>query len=124
VEGDMMDGFSEVSYDGRLKELGLTILETIRQRADQIEVFKIVNGDRGAVHGIRLVMDKGGMRGHFPKLCKFRARLEVGIYMFSNRISDLWNGLAENVDALVGARSVKVFMGGLDKYLRDIRGLI
>jgi len=60
----MMEGFSGEGYFDRRKELGLTTLETRRKSADLIEVFKIVNGDRGAAHGIRLVMDKGGRRGH------------------------------------------------------------
>ena len=33
-----------ISYEMRLKERGLTTLETRRVREDQIEVFKILNG--------------------------------------------------------------------------------
>jgi len=33
-----------ISYEMRLKECGLTTLETRRVRGDQIEVFKILNG--------------------------------------------------------------------------------
>ena len=33
-----------LSYDERLKECGLTTLETGRLRGDQIEDFKILNG--------------------------------------------------------------------------------
>ena len=33
-----------ISYEMRLKECGLTTLETRRLRGDQIEVFKILNG--------------------------------------------------------------------------------
>ena len=36
-------GLRDLSYDERLKECGLTTLETRRLR-DQIEVFKILNG--------------------------------------------------------------------------------
>ena len=34
----------ELSYEDRLRECGLTILETRRLRGDKIEVFRIVNG--------------------------------------------------------------------------------
>ena len=37
-------GLRDLSYDDRLKECGLTTLETRRLRGDQIEVFKILNG--------------------------------------------------------------------------------
>ena len=34
----------DISFEMRLKECGLTTLETTRLRGDQIEVFKILNG--------------------------------------------------------------------------------
>ena len=34
----------DLSYESRLLQCGLTTLETMRLRRDQIEVFKIVNG--------------------------------------------------------------------------------
>ena len=34
----------DLSYEERLRECGLTTLETRRLRGDQIEVFKILNG--------------------------------------------------------------------------------
>ena len=34
----------DLSYEERLKECGLTTLQTRRLRGDQIEVFKILNG--------------------------------------------------------------------------------
>ena len=40
----LIPGLRDLTYDERLKECGLTTLETRRLRGDQIEVFKILNG--------------------------------------------------------------------------------
>ena len=40
----MTDGFADKDYHDRLKELGLTTLETRRKRGDLIEAFKIIKG--------------------------------------------------------------------------------
>ena len=40
----MIQNLRNISYEMRLKECGLTTLETRRLRGDQIEVFKILNG--------------------------------------------------------------------------------
>ena len=40
----MITELSYLSYESRLFQCGLTTLDTMRLRGDQIEVFKIVNG--------------------------------------------------------------------------------
>ena len=40
----MMPKHRNISYEMRLKECGLTTLETRRWRGDQVEVLKIMNG--------------------------------------------------------------------------------
>ena len=40
----LIPGLRDLRYEKRLKECGLTTLETRRLRGDQIEVFKILNG--------------------------------------------------------------------------------
>ena len=40
----LIPGLRDLTYEERLKECGLTTLETRRLRGDQIEVFKILNG--------------------------------------------------------------------------------
>ena len=40
----LIPGLRDLTDEERLKECGLTTLETLRLRGDQIEVFKIFNG--------------------------------------------------------------------------------
>ena len=40
----LIPGLRDLRYEERLKECGLTTLETRRLRGDQLEVFKIGNG--------------------------------------------------------------------------------
>ena len=40
----LIPGLRDLRYEERLKECGLTTLDTRRLRGDQIEVFKILNG--------------------------------------------------------------------------------
>ena len=40
----LIPGLRDLRYEERLKECGLTTLETRRIRGDQIEVFKLLNG--------------------------------------------------------------------------------
>ena len=41
---ELIPGLRDLRYEERLKECGLTTLETRRLRGDQIEVFKMLNG--------------------------------------------------------------------------------
>ena len=67
------------SYADRLKILGLTSLKDRRERADMIEVYKIVNGKEhiDSVQFFRLTENHYCMRGHERKLTKERSRLDV-----------------------------------------------
>ena len=57
-----------LSYENRLKKVGLTTLETRRQRADMLEVYKIMNGLEGVIEKDFFLRDRGGRRGHSYKL--------------------------------------------------------
>ena len=117
----MIEGIGGMNYEDRLTELRLTTLETRRIRADLIEVYEIVQGGGSYCKGIGLSMDGGSRRGHCFKMFKKRFRLDVGKYVFSNRVCNWWNDLPGNV---VRAGSLDEFKRGVDDYLRNNRGLI
>ena len=61
----MIQKLRNISYEMRLKECGLTTLETRRLRGDQIEVLKILNGyeniDRNMFFAVK---EERRTRGH------------------------------------------------------------
>ena len=116
----MMVGGRKMEYEKRLKFTGLTTLETRRERADMLEVYKIMNGLEGVVEKDFFIRDKGKGRGHPLKLFKKRVRLDVAKYSFGNRVCNTWNDLPH---AVAAAESVNVFKNRLDNYLGNIRGL-
>ena len=88
-----MVGGRDMTYERRLKFVGLTTLETRRERADLLEVFKILNGLEGVNEKDFFIRDTRISRGHAFKLFKKRVRLDVAKYSFSNRICNVWNSL-------------------------------
>ena len=64
----MIPELRDLSYEERLKEYGLTTLETRELRGDQIEVFKILNGydniDRNICYHSRKIVELEDMRYH------------------------------------------------------------
>ena len=90
-----------LSYEDRLKTLGLPSLEYRIERSDMIQVYKIM-------HGIDKV-DKDKVLSNVWSLIKIvqkRSRLLVRTNSFSNRVVDSWNSLTEDV---VNAPSLNAF---------------
>ena len=110
----MIPKLRNISYEMRLKECGLTTLETRRLRGDQIEVFKILNGyeniDRNIVFTVK---EERRTRGHGVTLAKKQCRLDIRT--FSQRTVNEWNRLSADC---VGASSVNIFKNKIDIYLR------
>jgi len=84
-----------LTYDDRLKELGLTRLDKRRLRSDLIETFKIINGNHTDTD-IFFELDEGGRRGHSKKLFKRRCRLDVRKFVYGDRVVDKWNCLSDS----------------------------
>ena len=62
----MIDGFADRDYNDRLKELGLTTLETRSMRGDLIEAFKIIKGFQEVNSELffPLAINTAHLRGH------------------------------------------------------------
>ena len=112
----MIPELRDLSYEERLKECGLTTLETRRLRGDQIEVFKILNGyeniDRNMFFSLK---NDSRTRGHEVKLVKDQCRLDIRKHSFSQRTINEWNKLSTDC---VTASSVNMFKNKVDTYLR------
>ena len=71
----------DLSYEERLKQCGLTTLETRRLRGDQIEVFKILNRYENIHRNMFFSLKKySRTRGHKVKLVKDQCRLDIRKY--------------------------------------------
>ena len=116
----MVTGLQETCYESRLKELGLTTLETRRIRADMLEVFKIMKGIERINADDLFEMSTQSTRGHKWKFYKKSVKTDYGKFKFSNRVVTDWNNLPTHV---VEATGVNDFKGKLDHYLRHMRGL-
>ena len=112
----MIPELRDLSYDERLKECGLTTLETRRLRGDQIEVFKILNGYENIDRNMFFSLKKDSRtRGHEVKLVKDQCRLDIRKHSFSQRTINEWNKLSTDC---VTASSVNMFKNKVDTYLR------
>ena len=101
------------TYSERLKFLGLPSLEYRRERADMIQVYKILNDiDKVNKDKLFTMSHNIGTRGHQFKIYKNRYRLNVRGNYFSNRVIDLWNELPENT---VMALTLNSFKSRLNK---------
>ena len=112
----MIPELRDLSYEERLKECGLTTLETMRLRGDQIEVFKILNGYENIDRNMFFSLKKDSRtRGHEVKLVKVQCRLDIRKHSFSQRTVNEWNKLSTDC---VTASSVNMFKNKVDTYLR------
>ena len=80
----MIPKLRNISYEMRIKECGLTTLETRRLRGDQIEVFKILNGYDNIF--VFTVKEERRSIGHGVTLAKKQCRLDIRNISFSRRI--------------------------------------
>lgn len=104
-------GFRHMSYNNRLKLLGLDRLELRRLRADLVTCYKIINGllDIPFDSFFRLA-DYRSTRGHSLKLFLPDSRINARAHSFPVRVVTLWNRLPATT---VLAQNLKQFKNAL-----------
>jgi len=110
----LIPGMKDLSYDQRLKSIGLTTLAYRRLRSDMIETYKITHGiyDEELTQGIFVRREASVTRGHNYKLFQQQSRREVRSCSFAYRVIPIWNSLPADV---VNATSVASFKRKLDR---------
>lgn len=110
----LVSSCKNLSYPERLRTLGLPPLEYRRERADMIQVYKILQDiDKVDKEKLFSTAQYRATRGHTYKLHKKRSRLNLRAGTFSNRVVNTWNQLPENV---VNAPSLNAFKTRLNKH--------
>ena len=105
---------SHLTYQERLKCLGLPSLAYRRERADLVEVYKIMNGISDVdKEKFFTISNYTATRGHSIKFAKRRHRLKVRSNSFSIRVIDSWNSLPESI---IMAPSLNCFKSRLNSH--------
>ena len=114
----MLPGMEGLSYEERLKTLGLFSLERRRLRGDLIEVYKIMRGiDR--VNGGKLFppLEMDRTRGHGLRVRGAMYKTNIRGQFFTQRVVGVWNALPSKV---VEAGTLGLFKVLLDRHMTEM----
>ena len=113
----------ELSYEERLRELGLFSLEKGRHRGDLIVAFQCLKGackQEGERLFTRVDSDKG-TKGNGFKLGQGRFRLDIGKKFFTQKVVTHWNRLPEDAPSLEAFKAtLDVALGSLVWWLVNL----
>jgi len=110
------DDLKDLDYNERLRKLKLWSLQERRNRADLVELFKMVRGiSTVPLDSYFQLADGSRTRGHSWKLMKSHIRCDARLYFFSARVVNRWNSLTQEA---VEVTTVNSFKSHLEKIRR------
>ena len=95
----MITVLMQLSYEDRIKQSILTMLETGRIRGDQTEILKVVYGFENIFKSIFVKVREANItRRHKLMISKESSKLDSKKYSFSQRVGNTWNNLPTSVN--------------------------
>ena len=103
-----------MSYEMRLKKLGLTSLETRRKRGDLIQIYKIIKGLEEVDWGMNIGRNRPGLAHRYQIQSESCGKCTLRGDFLPNRTATTWNLLPSVV---VNAETVNSFKARLDSHI-------